>query len=347
MRLFAIAPDGGGVIEQRQTSNQSLDAEPYLHVDVERIWAWLIEALADLGQSVEIEAIVPCAYGSTAALIDGDGLVLPMMDYEAEPPSDIADAYADIAPDFAEVCCPVNPGGLTLARQLFWQSRHFPKAFKRARWILPAAQYWAWRLTGKVATEVTALGAQTQLWNPEAKTVTELAKRERWASRFPPLRKAYDSLGPLDASLAKAAGLDRPPPVLVGIHDSNANYTRYLASRAQTLHPDLQRHLADHLRHRSPPRPPRSCARHGVQHRSRRPPGRLHPLHGRPRIFPKSRGQKVWQPNLTSLTSRTSSSGAPWRLPSLHQQRRAVPRHWETWAESKVLNRSHWTKKQP
>ena len=230
VRLFAIGPDGGGVIEQRQISNRSLDAEPYLQVDVERIWAWLVEALADLGRCVEIEAIVPSAYGSTAALIDEDGLVLPMMDYEAEPPADIVDAYAEIAPEFAEVCCPVNPGGLTLARQLFWQSRHFPKAFRRARWILPAAQYWAWRLTGKVATEVTSLGAQTQLWNPKAKTVTELAKSERWASRFPPLRKAYDSLGPLDESLAKTAGLHRPPPVLVGIHDSNANYARYLAA---------------------------------------------------------------------------------------------------------------------
>ena len=89
VKLFAIEPHGGGVIEQRQTSNQSLDAEPYLHVNVERIWAWLLEALSDTAQKVEIEAIIPCAYGSTAALIDDDGLALPMMDYEAEPPDDI------------------------------------------------------------------------------------------------------------------------------------------------------------------------------------------------------------------------------------------------------------------
>ncbi|MGI9493316.1 MAG: FGGY-family carbohydrate kinase [Geminicoccaceae bacterium] len=230
VRLFAIEPDGGGVIEQRQTFNQSLATKPYLHVDVERIWTWMIGALADLGQKVEIDAIIPCAYGSTAALIDDDGLVLPMMDYEAEPPEDIVDAYAEIAPDFAEVCCPINPAGLTLARQLFWQSRHFPKAFERARWILPAAQYWAWRLTGRPAIEATSLGAQTQLWNPRTSTLTALARREGWADRFPERLTAYDQLAPLRPDLARRIGVKDRTPVLTGIHDSNANYARYLAA---------------------------------------------------------------------------------------------------------------------
>lgn len=230
VKLFAVQPGGGGALDARQAPNQSLSGEPYLHVDVERIWDWLIGALADLGQQFEIEAIVPCAYGSTTALIDDDGLVLPMMDYEAEPPADIISAYAEIAPDFAEVCCPVNPGALTLGRQLFWQNRDFAKAFRKARWILPAAQYWAWRLSGKVAIEATSLGAQTQLWNPRTKTVSELAKEKRWASRFPPLRPAFDELGPLDAALAARIGLDQTPPVLVGIHDSNANYARFLSA---------------------------------------------------------------------------------------------------------------------
>ena len=230
VKLFAIEPDGGGVLGSKQTSNQSLATGPYLHVDVERIWRWLVEALADLAGQFEIEAIVPCAYGSTAALIDEKGLVLPMMDYEAEPPADIVQGYAEAAPSFAEVYCPINPASLTLARQLFWQSRHFGDQFTKARWILPAAQYWGWRLTGKVATEVTSLGAQTQLWNPRASKATELAEREGWAKRFPPKRAAFDELGPLKASMVKDLGLAKAPPVLVGIHDSNANYARYLAA---------------------------------------------------------------------------------------------------------------------
>ncbi|MGI9510761.1 MAG: FGGY-family carbohydrate kinase [Geminicoccaceae bacterium] len=231
VKLFAISPDGGGVIDARQTGNRPLDGPPYLHADVEHVFAWMVEALGDFAEHFEIEAIIPTAYGSTAGLIDEQGLVLPMMDYEAEPPDDIKEAYAEIAPAFDEVCCPINPGGLTLARQLFWQSRQFADDFDRARWILPAAQYWAWRLSGVAASEVTSLGAQTQLWNPRSRSLSSLAVREGWSRKFPPLRKAFDTLGPLHPTLAQHIGRSAsPPPVLVGIHDSNANYTRYLAA---------------------------------------------------------------------------------------------------------------------
>ena len=65
--------------------------------------------------------------------------MLPILDYEADPPAEIAAAYAEIAPWFEECCCPINPAGLTLGRQLFWQSRAFAEEFARARWILPFA----------------------------------------------------------------------------------------------------------------------------------------------------------------------------------------------------------------
>ncbi len=52
---------------------------------------------------------MPTGYGSTAALVAGDDLVLPILDYEAEPPAAIAAAYAEVAPWFEECCCPVNP----------------------------------------------------------------------------------------------------------------------------------------------------------------------------------------------------------------------------------------------
>lgn len=231
VKLMAIEPGGGHVIEALQTVNEPRPGPPYLHVDVEAIFDWMIDALAELSRRFAIEAIVPCAYGSTAALIDDHGLVLPMMDYEAEPPADIKETYTAAAPAFDEVCCPVNPGGLTLARQLFWQSQHLTGGFDRARWILTAAQYWGWRLTGVPACEVTSLGAQTQLWNPRSNTPSSLAVREGWHKKFPPLRKAFETLGPLHPAIARKIGSGAsPPPVLVGIHDSNANYTRYLAA---------------------------------------------------------------------------------------------------------------------
>lgn len=232
VKLLVIDPEVGEVIDALQTDNRPVDKPPYLHVDADAIFAWLIEALREASGRFPIEAIIPCAYGSTAALIDAGGMVLPMMDYEAEPPLEVKDAYAAAAPPFEEVCCPINPGGLTLGRQLFWQSRHFPKCFARARWIVPAAQYWAWRLTGLAASEVTSLGAQTQLWNPRDNSFSSLAVREGWTAKLPPLCRAYDPLGRLRSDLAQSLARlgSSPPMVLVGIHDSNANYARYLAA---------------------------------------------------------------------------------------------------------------------
>ncbi len=229
LKLLAITSDGA-ILDSLTAENRPQEGPPFLHVDTERVWDWIVSALAELARRHPVRAIVPCAYGSTAALVDETGLVLPIMDYEADPPAAIKAAYAETAPAFDEVCAPTNPGGLTLARQIFWQSRAFPNAFARARHILPNAQYWAWQLSGAAATEVTSLGAQTHLWAPKAGDYSSLVDREGWRSLFPPMHKAWDVLGPITAKVAAATGLPPDTPVLCGIHDSSANYLRYLAA---------------------------------------------------------------------------------------------------------------------
>jgi L-fuculokinase len=167
VKLLAIAPDGR-ILSSRLAPNAVRTGDPYPHCDTDHLWRWMMAALADLGERFTIEAIVPTSYGSTAALVDTAELALPILDYEADPPAEIAAAYAEIAPWFEECFCPISPAGLTLGRQLFWQSRAHADDFARARWILPFAQYWSWGLCGVPASEVTSLGAQTQLWNPRA-----------------------------------------------------------------------------------------------------------------------------------------------------------------------------------
>jgi sugar (pentulose or hexulose) kinase len=230
VKLVAVDPLGWTVLGTRIAPNEPVPRPPYLHCPVEHIARWLTAALTDVAESYEVLAIVPTTYGSTAALIDESGLVTPVMDYEVEIPEDIAAAYAAIAPPFEECFCPVNPQGQTLGRQLYWQSRLIPLAFERARHILPFPQYWGWRLTGAVASEVTSLGAQTQLWRPREGRLSSLVERLGWADKLPPMRRAWEVLGTLEADLAERTGLPPSTPVLVGIHDSNANYTRYLAA---------------------------------------------------------------------------------------------------------------------
>ncbi len=210
---------------------------PYRHLDVESVWQWIVEGLREAAAVAQPSAIVPCTHGSAAVLVDEDGPVLPAMAYDAEPPGDVIRAYAELAPPFAEVHAPTNPDGLTLARQLLWQERTFPEAFARARHLLFYPQYWAWRLTGMRASEVTTLGAQTHLWATQAGRPSSLATARGWDRLLPPLRRPWEALGRLRAEVAAATGLDPATPVLTGVHDSNANYLRYLAlpDRAWTL----------------------------------------------------------------------------------------------------------------
>ena len=169
VKLVAFA-DGREVAEL-VTPNLSMDVPPYLHFDVEHLWTWLLAALGEMGRRFTVEAIVPCSHGSGLAVLEGDRLALPVMDYSAEPPAAIAAAYTATAPSFAECGCGVGPLALTAGLQLYWQSRAFPEIFRRATRILPLAQYWAWRLSGVAACEVTQLGAQTQLWDPTTRVL--------------------------------------------------------------------------------------------------------------------------------------------------------------------------------
>ena len=234
LKVVAVDP-AGRVLATRTAANVPRPEGPYPHADVEAMADWLTAALVDLAHDFEVLAVVPTAYGSAAALIDGERLVLPVMDYEAEPPVEVARAYAEVAPPFEECCCPINPAGLTLGRQLFWQERCWPREFARARWILPFAQYWSWRLTGTVAGEVTSLGAQTQLWRPGEGGFSSLVERRGWASKLPPLSPAFAIAGHPTPEVGAATSLPPRAPVLVGIHDSNANYARYLAAGLDDL----------------------------------------------------------------------------------------------------------------
>jgi len=197
----------------------ALDPEPFV--------ALAMRALPELDAEMPVDAIVPSAHGSAVALVDGQGmLALPVMDYAAMPPDDVLRAYERIAPPFSEVFAPVLPGALTLGRQLFWQESCFPEAFARTRAIMPWAQYAAFRLGGRMASEITALGAQTQLLDVDARRFSSLARQRGWDRLFAPRARAFDRLG----RWRHAERLRGRGELCAGIHDSNANYLRYLAT---------------------------------------------------------------------------------------------------------------------
>src|SRR5262249_49953149 len=126
---------------------------------------------------------------------------------------------------------PFLPLGLNLGRQLYYVQQTHPELFTSCSSILLYPQYWAWRLSGVMASEITSLGCHTDLWRPREADFSALAKSQGWSKLFPPIRGAGDALGPISATLSKLTGLDPTCRVLCGIHDSNASYLCYRLSR--------------------------------------------------------------------------------------------------------------------
>ncbi len=221
---------GGEQVAVRSTPNTVRTDGIYPHADVDRLWAFIRDSLASLGAEHGLDGISITTHGATAALLRGDELALPVLDYEHAGPEETSAAYGSARPDFSETLSPRLPNGLNLGAQLFWQSRRFPEAFATVTDILPYPQYWAWRLTGVKASEVTSLGCHTDLWAPDAGRLSSLVAREGWSNLFPPVAPAASVLGPLRPELAADLGLDTDTPVTCGIHDSNASLIPHLGA---------------------------------------------------------------------------------------------------------------------
>ncbi len=228
-RLMLFDGEGRVVAEARRASPHR-PGPPYAALDPEPLLDFVAEALPDLDRQLPVDAVVPCAHGSALACLASDGTpALPVMDYQAEPPPEIREAYAEVAPAFSEVYAPTNPMALTLGLQLFWQETAFPEAFAEVATILPWGQYFALCLGGRAVSEVTALGAQTHLWDVREQRFSSLARARGWDRRFAPLARAWEAVGSLDSRF-RGGGFRGRGLVLAGVHDSNANYLRYLAA---------------------------------------------------------------------------------------------------------------------
>ena len=212
----------GALIEQRDRPNERIRGPGYLALDAQGIEAWLAQSLAAFARLAPVSSIVPVAHGAAVALVRGGQLLLPPMDYENPLPADLRAGYDSQRDPFALTGSPALPEGLNLGAQLHCLETLHPEALGSDTLLLPWAQYWAWRLSGVAASEVTSLGCHTDLWYPARGTPSALAVRRGWAAALAPLRRASDCLGPLTAEWVARTGLSPNTVVYCGLHDSNA-----------------------------------------------------------------------------------------------------------------------------
>jgi L-fuculokinase len=225
---------GGAVLAERSAPNAPLAADaqwPYLKLDTEGSWSFLVGALKEFGLRHPIEAISTTTHGCAGVLMGRDGVAAPPLDYEFDGFAAVDADYDAARPPYEETRSPRLPRGLNLGREIFYLERRFPAQFEQATAFLTYPQYFSWRLSGVMASEVTSLGAHTDLWRPNERGLSSMVDRLGWRRLFPPMRKAWDTLGTLRPEVTEATGLPPGVRVVCGAHDSNASLVPHLVSR--------------------------------------------------------------------------------------------------------------------
>lgn len=209
--------------------NRVLPGPPWPHMDLGGHWDFFLGGLRWMQAEHGIDAISVTTHGAAAVLLDTDGgLAAPMLDYEHPLPAD--PAYDALRPDFATSGSPRLPGGLNLGAQLHWLLGQ-AGVRERLAHLVTYAQYWGFRLTGQLASDVTSLGCHTDLWCPWQGRFSPLVAALGLEGRIAPARRADEVLGGVTAEIAAATGIAQGTPVAVGIHDSNASLYPHLLGR--------------------------------------------------------------------------------------------------------------------
>lgn len=218
------------IVAERKMPSSHRDGPDYKIIDAKPVFKFLEASLKELDAILPVDAIVPSAHGACIVnLDDHEELAFPIMDYASEPPAEIVTEFRKHQPVFSEVFCPLLPMTLTHALQLFWLQKNDPQKFARVKTIMPWMQYIAFKLSGVAATEISSMACQSMLIDVNTGEPSSLAKTFGWDKKFAPRQPAWQVLGKLKLEFA-GENFRGEARVLTGIHDSNANYVRYLAA---------------------------------------------------------------------------------------------------------------------
>lgn len=234
VKLSAVTA-AGHVVETLSTPNPVCPGPPWAHHDIAALNPWVMQGLAALSRRHPLADVIATGHGSGGLLVGDDpdaggtGLVLPMVDYEQPLPPGLAEAYAPQSGSFFDRGSAVMMAATHTARQMFWAETAEPGLFATARWCLGIPQYWAWRLCGVAVSEASILGAQSHLWNVQARRWSPIVAARGWERLMPPMARAADVLGVIRPALQARHGL---PPLRVhaGAHDSSVSFHRYQAA---------------------------------------------------------------------------------------------------------------------
>lgn len=227
-KLFVFGQDGQ-IFDERRTQPNWTCKGGFSVLDETALHDWAARAVGETVDIHGIDGLMVSGHGCTFALVDEAALTHPILDYEQEPPAEIAARIDRRIPDFAETFSPHLPLGFNYGRHMLWLKAVQPSAFAAAKSILGYPQYWSWRFGGRAVSEVSYLGCHSHLWAPRKRDFSSLVDAEGWRGQMPAFERAGAVIG--EQRFGEAT---RPIAIHNGVHDSNAALHAY---RRQELGP--------------------------------------------------------------------------------------------------------------
>lgn len=218
-KLFVI--DGNGdVLAERRTKPIWREHGDIRVLDDETLFAWMHDELCQGVDAHGVRHVMFSGHGCTFALVGGERLRHPILDYEQEPPAAIAEKIDALIPPFSETYSPRLPLGFNYGRHILWLQDRDPGALDEADAILAYPQFWSWKFSGRAVSEVSYLGCHSHLWAPLADDFSSLADRQGWRAKMPGFAAAGSFLGTYPVVTGKGEAVD--VAVHNGVHDSNS-----------------------------------------------------------------------------------------------------------------------------
>ncbi|RWX81841.1 carbohydrate kinase [Neorhizobium lilium] len=214
-KLHVFFPDGSVVAESR-TRPVWRDEGGLRVLDDQHLLGWMQEQLEAAVERHGVTGVMFSGHGCTFALIEDGELAMPILDYEQEPPADVAARVDALLPDFAETFSPRLPLGLNYGRHILWLQDRDPELFGRVETILAYPQFWSWRFSGVGVSEVSYLGCHSHLWAPLVDDYSGLVMHQGWRKKMPSMERAGAALGTWRTKSQKDV------TVYNGVHDSNS-----------------------------------------------------------------------------------------------------------------------------
>jgi sugar (pentulose or hexulose) kinase len=227
-KLFVFGQDGQ-ILDERRTQPNWTRKGDFSVLDETALHDWAARVVGEAVDNHGVEGLMVSGHGCTFALVDNAALTHPILDYEQEPPAEIAAQIDRRIPDFPETFSPLLPLGFNYGRHMLWLKAVQPSAFDAAKSILGYPQYWSWRFGGRAVSEVSYLGCHSHLWAPRKRDFSSLVDAEGWRGQMPAFERAGAVIGE-----RRFGGATQPIAIHNGVHDSNAALHAY---RRQELGP--------------------------------------------------------------------------------------------------------------